>query len=185
MTAETLARVVVIGSSCAGKTTLARALGHELDAPVVELDALFWGRNWCPRPHAEFARDVDAATAAPRWIVDGNYHNVRHLIWPRATAVVWLNLGFATVLARALRRTVARSIRGETLFAGNRESLWRAFLSRESILLWVIRTHRRRRTEFAALRASDAYPGLRWIELREPVDPATLLASVVSARACA
>jgi hypothetical protein len=147
-----------------------------LGVPHVELDSLHWAPGWVPKPSTEFARLVDIATADARWVVDGNYSLVRSIVWPRATAIVWLNLGFATVLGRALRRTVRRSLTGETLFSGNRESLGRAFLSRDSILLWVVRTHGRRRREFATLRRTTGE--LRWFELRRAAQVSLFLESL-------
>lgn len=165
---ETLARVVVVGCSGSGKTTLARRLAAITGAPHVELDALFWAPDWQPRPAAEFLRDTDAATAGARWVIDGNYRQTRDVVWPRATAIVWLNFGFPTVFGRALRRTLRRVATREALFAGNRETLWRTFASRESLLWWVMTSYRRRRREFGALRAVDAYPNLAWFELARP-----------------
>jgi hypothetical protein len=75
------------------------------------------------------------------------------------TAVVWLDYGFRVVFLRALRRTIRRSIRSEHLWHGNRESIRRAFLSRESILLWAATTHRRRRAPFRQLRSDNLFPG--------------------------
>jgi len=49
-----LSRVVVLGCSGSGKSTLAHALAQKLDAPWVQLDALYWGPNWQPRPQREF-----------------------------------------------------------------------------------------------------------------------------------
>jgi len=172
-TAQHLTRVVVVGSSCSGKTTFARELAAILGAPHVELDALHWGPGWVPKPESEFARLTDAATATPRWVVDGNYRVVREIVWPRATSIVWLNLAFATVFARAFRRTMRRSLAGEELYAGNRESLGRAFLSRESILLWVLQTYSRRRREFRALK-QDAQD-LRWFEFRRQSEASAFL----------
>jgi len=54
-----LSRVVVVGTSCAGKTTFARRLAGIVGAAHVELDALHWGPLWTPRP--DFQRDVSAA----------------------------------------------------------------------------------------------------------------------------
>lgn len=177
LAAATLARVVVVGCSGSGKTTFAHRLATLAGAPHVELDALYWGPGWQPRPAAEFLRDADAATTGACWVVDGNYRQTRDLVWPRATAVVWLNLGFPTVFGRALSRTLRRVAMRESLFAGNRETLWRTFATRESLLWWVITTHRRRAQEFRALRASGAYPGLAWYELTRPQDGARFLAN--------
>jgi hypothetical protein len=109
---------------------------------------------------------VTDAVAAERWIVDGNYAPVRDLVWPRATCVIWLNYSFPLVMARAIRRTLTRAISREELFSGNKESLRMAFFSRESILLWVLTTHRGRRRRFEQLQRSDAYSHLRWFEFK-------------------
>ncbi len=168
-------RVVVVGSSCSGKSTFARALSLASGHAWFDLDELHWGPDWTPKPHAQFRQLVDAAAAQPRWVVAGNYGKVRDLVWPRATCVVWLNYSFATVFRRALRRSIRRIWRQEELFAGNRESFRRTFLSRRSILLWVVTTFRRRRREMNELRASDQYRQLRWIECRRPRDAEELL----------
>jgi len=172
----TLARVVVVGCSGSGKTTMAQHLAAITGAPRVELDALYWGPDWQPRPTADFLRDTDAATAGERWVLDGNYRQTRDIVWPRATAVVWLNLGFPTVFGRALRRTLRRVATRESLFAGNRETLLRTFASRESLLWWVMTSYRRRRREFGALRASGAYSSLAWYEITRARGRARFLA---------
>jgi adenylate kinase family enzyme len=172
---ERLERVVVVGTSGCGKTTFARQLAKALGSTHVELDALFWGPEWTPKPETEFVRLTDSATNSARWVVDGNYRTVRDLVWPRATTIVWLNFGFATVFGQALRRTLHRALSGEALFAGNRESLGRTFLSRESILLWVLQTYWRRRRDYPALIQSGRYPGLSWVEFRRRSEAAAFL----------
>ena len=161
-------RVVVIGMSGAGKTSVAREIAALTGAPHTELDALFWGPEWEPVPPSEFRRLAAEAVAGPRWVVDGNYSGVRAIVWPRAQIVVWLDLPFTMVFARVFARTMRRAMSGETLWQGNRESLGRTFFSRESILWWVISTYRRRRREFAALRASGQFPDLEWVVLQSP-----------------
>ena len=42
-------RVVVIGTTGSGKSTLAERLAARTGLRVIELDALFWGRDWQPR----------------------------------------------------------------------------------------------------------------------------------------
>ena len=162
-----LSRVVVVGTSCSGKTTFAQRLAGLLDVPHVELDALHWLPDWVERERADF-RARAAAAARPHWVVDGNYSTVRDLVWPRATTVVWLNYGFATVLWRGLRRTVSRCVTRKTLYSGNVES-WRiALLSRHSILLWIVQTHRRNVRQYRALFDEMTFPNLAVVEFDRP-----------------
>lgn len=173
-------RIVVVGTSCCGKSVFARRLAQSLGCPLVELDELYWAPNWTAKPNDEFRRLVEAAVLAPRWVTDGNYRTVRDIVWPRATTIIWLNYSFPTVFGQALRRTLERVVTKEKLWHGNRESVARSFFSRDSILLWVITTFRRRRKEFEALRASDKYPHLSWIEFRRPSDVEPYLRSITA-----
>ena len=180
--AEGLERVAVVGTSGCGKSVFARQLAQSLGHPCVELDELSWAPDWRAKPEDVFRRLVAAAAAAPRWVIDGNYSRMRDVVWPRATTVIWLNFGFRTVFFRALRRTLGRLITREELWHGNRESLGRAFFSRESILVWVITTFHRRRRQYEELRASGKYSHLSWIELRRPSDAKRYLAAAQARR---
>lgn len=162
------ARVVIVGSSCAGKSTLAAELAEIYGCACIDLDALHWGPNWVATPREVFRERVAAATAGPAWVVAGNYGSVRDLLWPRATLIIWLNYSFPTVLWRGVKRTLRRCFNREVLWNGNRESVRMSFFSKQSILLWIVTTFYRRRRELAALRASGAYPHLAWVELRAP-----------------
>ena len=161
-------KIIVIGTSGSGKSTLAAELARVLHLPRTELDALYWGPGWAPNPTAQFLADVQAAAAGERWVMDGNYSAARELIWPRATHIVWLNYSRPRVFAQVLRRTVRRGWSRAPLWAGNRESLRKAFLSRDSILLWSLTTFTKNRRRYAALQGSGAYPQAQWVELRTP-----------------
>ena len=161
-----LERVIVVGTSGVGKTAFARRLSRALQIPHIELDDLFWGPDWTPKTESEFRRLVDLSTRENRWIADGNYGVVRDILWPRATGVIWLNYGFFTALLRALHRSIGRIVHRIELFSGNRESFARTFLSRRSILVWIVTTHHRRRRDYNTLRSSDRFPQLQWLEFR-------------------
>src|SRR5688572_5952848 len=131
-------RIVVVGTSGSGKTTLARRLAEMLGRWHIELDALHWGPNWTPRP--EFAELVEEAIAHDAWVLDGNYSKVRDAVWQRATALVWLNYSFPVIFYRALSRTLKRILDQQQIHNGNRESFRVAFLEKDGIPWWVIRT---------------------------------------------
>ena len=160
-----LRRIVVIGSSCSGKTTLAKQIAGELGSQHIESDAFHWMPDWVRRPSEELRKLTAEAVAQDRWVVDGNYLLVRDIVWVRATTVIWLDYSFPVVFFRALRRTLSRSLTGQELFSGNRESLGRAFLSKDSILLWVITTFHRRRREFQQILRDEEFPGLKFVRL--------------------
>ena len=171
-------RVVVVGTSCSGKSTLARQLARSLESPHVELDGIHWMSGWRERPVAEVRRLAVAAAAAERWVMDGNYSVVRDIVWGRATAVVWLNYPFRVVLWRALYRTTRRVVTREELFSGNREGFRQSFLSRDSIILWAITSHRRVRREYRQILDGGDYPHLQVIELRRPAEAEALVAAL-------
>jgi adenylate kinase family enzyme len=163
-------RIVVVGTSAVGKSTFARALAAKARLPYVELDELHWSPDWREKPTREFAQLVDAATTGPSWVVDGNYGVVRELLWPRANLILWLNYGFARTLWRGLRRSLGRLWRDTELWHGNHESWQLTFLSKHSILLWIVTTHTRRRREFVGLRATGKYAQLEWVEFKRPAE---------------
>jgi adenylate kinase family enzyme len=113
--------------------------------------------------------------AMEEWVIDGNYSKVRDIIWPRANLLIWLNLPFVRVFWQALSRTLKRVITKEELFSGNRETFKLAFLDRDSIPWWVIRTHHRRRDEYRKLIDHSHYPHLKVYELRNSADVSEVL----------
>jgi adenylate kinase family enzyme len=143
-------RVVVFGTTGSGKSWLAERLAARHGLRLIELDALFWGRDWQPAPIELFRHRVERETRDGDWIVVGNYGQVRDLTWRAADTLVWFDLPFPLVMWRLLWRTIRRALTREELWGtGNRETLRNAFLSRHSILLWAIKTHRKNRARFA------------------------------------
>lgn len=176
-----LQRVVLVGTSCSGKTTYAREMSRLLNLPHVELDAIHWLGDWTPRPREEFRALAEQAASEPAWVMDGNYDTVRDLLWPRATAAIWLNYPFPVVMGRALRRTVKRVFTGQELYAGNRETASIAFFSRDSILWWVATSHHSRNRDYREIFDGDGYPHLAKLELKSPRQAARFLESLAPA----
>ena len=160
-------RAAVVGVTGSGKTTLAGALAARLGVPHVEMDALNWLRGWQPIERAEFRRRVDAVTSAPGWVTDGNYREVRDLVWGRAQALIWLDYPLWVNLWRLLRRSLQRIITREELWNGNRESVRGQFFSRDSLFVYAVRSRRGLRQNIRRA-LEDEYPHLHVIHLASP-----------------
>lgn len=118
-------RVVVVGGPGAGKTTIAAALAEALDVPHVELDGLWWGPDWTPVGGDEFRSRLRELAGRGSWVADGNYVDVGavEVLWPAADLLVWLDPPRTRSVVRAVRRTAARALRRELLWADNRQRL--------------------------------------------------------------
>jgi hypothetical protein len=174
--APPMRRINVVGSSNAGKTTMARALAMRLGIEHVELDALYWGPGWRPVPIDEFRARVADALAGPEWVADGGYQIARDITWSRADTIVWLDFPLHVILRRWAGRTIRR-IRSQDEFwpgTGNRESLRNALLP-GGLVWWILRHHRGKRQRTAARLA--ARPDLEVIRLRSPAEAERWLAT--------
>lgn len=130
-------RILVVGVTGSGKTTVARLLATRLGLPHVELDELFWGPAWVRRSTDDFRSGVANATAGRRWVACGNYwHQLQDLTWGQADVIVWLDLPAHTSLINLVTRTLRRVAGRTALWHGNRETLRNVFFSRESLLRW-------------------------------------------------
>ncbi len=180
-------RIVVVGTAGAGKTTLARTIAATLAIPHIELDALHWDPGWNPLSATdpnEFVRRVASATAGDAWVADGNYGLVRELTWGRATHLVWLDYDRPIIMARVIRRTVARAVFRTELWSGNVER-WRHLLRPSHPIRWAWTTWRRRRADFEALLAQSEQAHLIVHRIRRPRDARKVLRDLARAAATA
>ncbi len=111
-------RVVVIGSTSSGKSTLAKRMAEQFTLNFIELDALHWEPNWHEAPDEVFRTRVDEATRAEHWVVAGNYPRAREIVWPHAEAVIWLDYSFPRVFWQLTVRTFRRGVLQEELWNG-------------------------------------------------------------------
>jgi adenylate kinase family enzyme len=161
-------RVVVVGVSGNGKTTLSRQLAAKLAVPHVELDALNHLPGWVESSVEDFRRDVEAAMdRTDCWVFDGSYQNkLGDLILRRANTLVWLDQPLLLVLRRLVTRAVRDIVTKRDLFNGNRQS-WRfAFWGRDSLVGFAIRMYFQRRREWPG--EWEPYDNLEVVRLRSP-----------------
>jgi adenylate kinase family enzyme len=156
-------RILVAGTSGAGKTTLAARIGGILQITHTEIDALFHGPAWVPR--ATFMADVERLAAGPQWVTEWQYGAVRELLGDRADLVVWIDLPRRSVMRQVIMRTLGRQWHRKVLWNGNVEPPLRTILTDpEHVVRWAWSTHPR--TASNVLQLQQRRPGLPIVRLR-------------------
>lgn len=156
-------RVLVIGTSGAGKSTFAQALAARTGIAWHELDLINWRPGWHDRhthEPAAFLADVDAATAAGNWVVSGGYSTTRPIILPRLTDLVWLDLPRWQVMAQVINRSLRRAAGDQEVFPGCHEH-WSRLLRRDHPIRWAWNHHAPNRLKFAGQAQAAAAFGAR------------------------
>ncbi|MEJ8281641.1 AAA family ATPase [Pseudonocardia spirodelae] len=161
-------RILVAGVSGSGKTTLAARIARAVDAPHTEIDALFHGPGWVPRP--SFTADVADLVGTPAWTTEWQYGAVRETLADHADLLVWLDLPFWTVtFPRVVRRTARRRRHREQLWNGNVEPPLHGVLhDRDHIVRWAVATRGAYRERVPDL--ADRRPDLPVVRLRSPAE---------------
>ena len=163
-------RILILGRTGSGKTTLARELAAALGVPHIELDALYFGPDFSTAPLSLLRERTSEAIAGERWVTDGNKRAVRDLVWPRADTVVWLDYPLYVSLwrlaKRARRRTSALS--AQAAQTGRRTGLPKQLLAAASGVLTALRSHRGQRREYPRMFARPENRHLAVARLRSP-----------------
>ena len=129
----------------------------------MHLDPIFWREDWTPAPREVARRDLDAAVAGERWILDGNFLDAGDARFERADTVILLDLPRRTCVWRIFKR-LARDRRRDRpdLPAGSREGFDLPFLR------WTWRYPRDERPQVLAMLA--ALDGVAVHRLRSRAD---------------
>ena len=130
-------RILLVGSSNSGKSTLGAFLHQTLELPLVEIDDLAWQPGWQMITPEALRPKIQAVVQQPAWILVGNYGSTQDLSWPEAELVIWLDLPRYVVVWRSIVRSIQRTLKQTPVCNGNYESFRRSFLQRDSIILWV------------------------------------------------
>jgi len=100
-------RVAIIGNAGSGKTTLARRIGAQLGAPVLDLDTVAWepGKPAQPRAAAAAVQAVRAFCAGrPSWVIEGCYGDLVEAMLDGEVELIFLNPPVETCVAHCLAR---------------------------------------------------------------------------------
>ncbi|MNE71361.1 hypothetical protein D3C80_1672280 [compost metagenome] len=115
-------------------------------------------------------------------MLDGNYNRTRTIKWREIDLIVWVDYGFARTLWQAVSRAAKRAMTQQELWpdTGNRESFRRAFFSRESVLLWTIKTWRSNRVRYIADMNNPKYAHIRFVRITSRQDAENLITELKS-----
>jgi adenylate kinase family enzyme len=86
-------RVIVIGNSGGGKSTLARHLARCRALPYIDIDGLVWHADWQLTPTDIYEAEHTALIARDRWLIDGlgHYASIPERV-ARATEIILIDL---------------------------------------------------------------------------------------------
>ena len=163
-------RINVVGTSGSGKSTFSRQLALQLNIPHYEMDAMYWKTEWAESSDEEFFAKVENVTQGPTWILDGNYNRTVPIKWAQVDTVVWIDYSFPRTLYQALTRALLRCISGKELWpdTGNKESFVKSFLSRDSVLLWTLKTYRSNIKRYESMMTNPKFSHIRFVRITSP-----------------
>lgn len=86
-------RILVIGCSGGGKSTLSHKIATALDLPYHPMDReVFWLPGWVQRPRDEHRGIIAQIVEAEAWLMDGTNPSSFDLRLPRSDLVIWVRL---------------------------------------------------------------------------------------------
>jgi adenylate kinase family enzyme len=165
-------RILIIGNSCSGKSTLGYHLAESLNVPFVELDALNWDPNWVglnDTDPCELMRRMQEATTGDSWVVAGSYTQFsQQVFWPRLDTIIWLDLPLHQLIRRMLRRSWKRWRTNELLWGTNYEKFWPQLMvwrKEDSLLWWIVTQYQPKRQQMLAYHVDPQWSHIRFIRL--------------------
>ena len=143
------------------------------------MDKVFWGPNWYWPTDEDFFGKLQNELRQDSWVLDGNYTRTIPIKWEKVDTVIWLDYPFLTTLFRAIRRAFLRSLTQEELWegTGNRESFSKSFFSKDSIILWMIKTHKQVCKKYESYLVDPKFSHINFIRLRNDRDVEFFLAN--------
>lgn len=101
-----LDRIVILGPTGAGKTTLTNSIASALKLPAIHLDREFWLPGYTKPAKLDWEEKVRHLSQHERWIMDGNYLDTIDCRILRADLIVMLALPQSICVQRYVSRSI-------------------------------------------------------------------------------
>ncbi len=100
-------RILVIGSSGAGKSTFSRCLQEATGLKLIHLDRLYWKPNWVePTNKIEWRKNLAEVLKGNEWIIDGNYSSTMEMRLEACDSAIFLDLPHYICAWRVFKRVI-------------------------------------------------------------------------------
>lgn len=117
-------RILIIGCSGAGKTTLSLRLKNILNLPLIHLDREYWNEGWVESDKAQWKQKIQEMIRHEQWIMDGNYGGTMDIRMERADTIAFLYYPTWLCLWRVIKRTMKYYGRSRPDMAEGCEERW-------------------------------------------------------------
>jgi adenylate kinase family enzyme len=98
-------RILILGNSGSGKTTMARSLQQTHGLAHLDLDAIAWSQPGIRRPLAESESELVAFfNTNERWVIEGSYASLAEAVLPECEEFRFLNPGVDACVANCKQR---------------------------------------------------------------------------------
>ncbi len=124
---DQMKKILVIGCSGTGKSTLAKLIAKKTTLPYSATDSFYWEADWQLTTTEAVVEKVDAATQKDAWILDGNFDAQRDFVWQRADLIIWLDYPLRQVALQIMKRNLGWYLSQKTTWSGNRMTWRRAW----------------------------------------------------------
>lgn len=146
-------RVMIIGPSNSGKSTLTANLGKKTGYPVLHLDQIAHkpGTNWERTDIDWFVAEHDKFIEQENWIIEGNYSVCMPQRIARAETVIWCDPS----LLGCMYRYILRSLKSPDNRIGTLKGAHREL--NLSLIKYTLRNYPKNRKKYAAFLAEGSH----------------------------
>ena len=97
-------RILIIGSSGAGKSTFSIQLSKIINIPIIHLDKEYWKSGWVKPEKDEWNNKINDLLNKEEWIMDGNFKSTLDIRLSKADTCIFLDYNRLICLFRIFKR---------------------------------------------------------------------------------